>query len=109
MFGKRPHLNPLESRKRLLVAESEINRARLRQEWQTMAAGARDLADRAGSLKTTAWSILPLVAGLAAFTNGKPEPAAAKSSWFDKVVRGARLTSTLWLMFRSRDSDSEKK
>ena len=37
MFGKKPRLNPLESRKQLLIAESELNRAQLVQEWQTMA------------------------------------------------------------------------
>ena len=37
MFGKKPRLNPLESRKQLLIAESELNRAQLVQEWQAMA------------------------------------------------------------------------
>ena len=29
MFGKSPRLNPLESRKQLLIAESELNRVRM--------------------------------------------------------------------------------
>ena len=29
MFGKNPRMNPLESRKQLLIAESELNRAQL--------------------------------------------------------------------------------
>jgi len=32
MFGKEPALSPLELRKRLLIAESEINRIQLQQE-----------------------------------------------------------------------------
>ena len=33
MFGNNPRVNPLEARKRLLVAESELNRAQLVEEW----------------------------------------------------------------------------
>lgn len=108
MFGRQPHVSSLESRKRLLVAESEINRARLCQEWQLMTESVHGLADRTRSFKTIVSSIIPLVVGLAAFTNGRPEIAAAKSSWFQKAVKGARIASTIWLMFRSRGSDSGK-
>ena len=43
MFGDNPRVNPLESRKRLLVAQSELNRAQLVQEWVAMTVGARTL------------------------------------------------------------------
>ena len=36
LSGETPYLNPLESRKRLLIAESELNRAHLSEEWRTM-------------------------------------------------------------------------
>ncbi len=102
-------MNPLESRKQLLIMESEVNRAQLLQEWQTLAEGGRDLAHRAKSFGTVALSIMPLVVGLAAFKSAKPPPAASKASWFQKVASGARLASTIWLMMRSRGSDSGKK
>ena len=35
MSGKNPRMNPLESRKQLLIAESELNRAQLVQELET--------------------------------------------------------------------------
>ena len=47
MFGKNPRVNPLNTRKRLLIAESELNRAQLTQEWGTLTAGIRTFTDRA--------------------------------------------------------------
>jgi len=38
-----------------------------------------------------------------------PTPAAAKSSWFQKILNGARLASTIWLAFRARDPKEEHK
>ncbi len=39
MFGKTSHVSPLELRKQLLIAESELNRAQLSEEWQTLRHG----------------------------------------------------------------------
>ena len=101
MFGKIPRMNPLESRKRLLVAESEINRAQWQEEWQTMTDGVRTLAVRAKSFASIASSAAALVAGLAAFRRGKSVDADAKPSWLKTILKGAGLISTLWLAFRS--------
>ena len=109
MFGTKSRVTPLELRKQLLIVESEINRVRLLEEWQTLADGVLSFADQAASIKTMASSIVPLVAGLVAFTGGKAASVASKSSWLHKVVSGARLASTIWLAFRSRGSHSEKK
>ena len=100
-------VTPLQLRKRLLITESEINRARLLEEWQTLTDGVSNFADEVISVRTMASSIVPLVAGLAAFTGGKVA-AASKSSWVQKIVSGARLASTLWLVFRSRNSGADK-
>jgi len=43
MSGKPSLVSLLESRKQLLIAESELNRAQLSEEWQTMTHGVRDL------------------------------------------------------------------
>ena len=108
MFGKNPRVSPLETRKRLLVATSELNRAQLIAEWQTMAEGVHGLTDRARSFVTTASSVGSLLTGLVGFARDKPAPAAAKSSWLQKLISGARLASTIWLACRARGSDSEK-
>ena len=109
MFGKESRINPLDSRKRLLIAESELNRVQLLQDWETVADGVRVLAHRAKSFGTISSATVSLAVGLAAFTRAKPAPPAVKLSWFQKVASGARLASTLWLLFRSRSSEAGKK
>ena len=109
MFGKRPRISPLAARKQLLIAESEINRVRLVQEWQTVAEEAGRVVHRAKSFKGMATSMLSLVAAVGAFTGRPPAPAAGKSSWLQKISSGVRLASTVWLMFRARGANCEKK
>jgi hypothetical protein len=102
MFGKKPRLNPLESRKQLLIAESELNRAQLVQEWQTMADGVRSVADQARTFSSVASATASLIAGLAAFQRGKPVDADAKPSWLRTILKGAGLISIVWQAFRSQ-------
>ena len=102
MFGKNPRMNPLESRKQLLIAESELNRVQLAGEMAALTADVRTLADRAKSFGSIASSAAVLVAGLAAFRRGKPVDADAKPSRLQTILKGAGLISTLWLAFRPR-------
>jgi hypothetical protein len=108
MFGRKSRVTPLELRKQLLIAESELNRAQLCEEWQTMAHGVCDLAHRAKATAAWASSAALLVAGLAAFWRRKPAPAATKSSWFQRILNGARLASTIWFAFRARAHQEER-
>jgi hypothetical protein len=101
MSGKNPRMNPLQSRKQLLIAESELNRAQLVQEWETMADGIGSVADRAKSFASIASSAAVLVAALAAFRRGKSAHAEVKPSWLQTILKGAGLISTVWLAFRS--------
>ena len=103
MFGKEFHLSPLESRRRLLLAESELNRARLSEEWQTMTHGVCRLAGRAQTMAALASSAALLVAGVRALRRGPPAPVTAKSSWYQRILDGARLASSIWFAFRARD------
>jgi hypothetical protein len=103
MFGKNPRLNPLESRKQLLIAESELNRAQLVQEWQTMADGVRSVADRARTISSVASAAASLVASLASCRHRKSAPAIANPSWLQTILKGAGLISTVWQAFRSQD------
>jgi hypothetical protein len=102
MFGKNPRLNPLESRKRLLIAESELNRAQMAGDMAALTAGVRTLTDRAKSFGSIASSVAVLVAGLAAFRRSKPLAADAKPSWLQTILKGAGLISTVWQAFRSQ-------
>jgi len=109
MFGETSHVSPLESRKQLLIAESELNRAQLSEEWETMAHGARDLAHRVKTIG--AWISLgaSLVAGVTALRRRPPAPNPAKSSWFQKILNSADLASTIWFAFRARGEKEKHK
>jgi hypothetical protein len=98
-------MNPLESRKQLLIAESELNRAQLVEDMVVLTAGVHTLTDRAKSFGSIASSAAVLVAGLATFLRSKSVVADAKPSWLQILLKGAGLVSTIWLAFRSRGRD----
>ena len=103
-------MSPLESRKQLLIAESELNRAQLGGDLDALAAGVRTLADNAKSFGAIASSAALLVAGLATFRRGKkPGDAGGKPSRLQTILKGAGWISTLWLAFRSRGRDQKDK
>jgi hypothetical protein len=109
MFGEKSHVSPLESRKQLLIAESELNRAQLSEEWHTLAHEVRDLAHRAKTIAAWASSAALLVAGITALRRGPPASGATKSSWFQRALYAARLASTIWLAFRARGHREERR
>jgi hypothetical protein len=107
MFGKGPQVNPLESRRRLLVAESEINRVELLMEWQTIAEGVHGLADRAKTMGAWASTATLLVAAVTALRRGAPAPAA-NSSWLQRLLNGMRVVATIWSAFLPRAEKEER-
>ena len=107
MFGNNPRVNPLESRKQLLIAESELNRDQLAQEWDAMTVGVRTLACRVKAFGSIASAAALLVAGLAALRRGKRVDADVKPSWMQTILKGAGMVSTFWLAFRAKSHDQE--
>ena len=105
MSGKEPPLSPLELRKRLLIAESEINRVQLQQEWEMVTDGIRGIADRAITISSYASVVAALVAGLAAFRRSPAPPAEAKRSWVRTLLKSLRAAASIWLAFRVRRHD----
>ncbi len=95
-------MNPLESRKRLLIAESELNRAQLFEDLASLGEDVSTISERARSFRSIASSAAVLVAGLAFFRSNKPALGAEKTSWARIILRGAGLVSTIWLAFRSQ-------
>jgi hypothetical protein len=102
-------VTPLELRKQLLIAESELNRAQLAGDMTALTEGVRTLTDRAKSFGSIASSAAVLMAGLASFRRGKPADAGAKPSWLQTILKGAGMVSTLWLAFRSQGRDQKDK
>jgi len=91
-----------ENRFELLLAESELSRARLSEEWRTAAHGTGGLARRALTVGAGASSAALLVAGVAAFRRGPRAAGAAKSGWFPMLLKGVRLASAIWQGFHAR-------
>ena len=102
MSGRTLRVNPLESRKKLLIAESEINRVQLQEEWQAMTDGIRGLTDRVKSVGSLASATALLVAGVCALRRGKSVDTDGKPSWIQTALKGAQLAGSLWLAFRAR-------
>ena len=110
MFGEKPPLSPLESQKQLLIAESELNRAQLSEEWHTIAHEVRNLAHRAKTIAACASSAALLGAGIImALRRGSTAPGTTKSSWFQTILKGARVASTIWFVFRARGEKEAQK
>jgi len=100
--GKTHPLNPLQSRKQLLVAESELNRMQLLQKFQTMTGEVRALSKQARTLGTFASAAAALVTGVASFCRKKPVASIGKPSWWQTLVKGAGVAASFWSEFRPR-------
>jgi hypothetical protein len=94
-------LSPLETRKRLLIAESEINRAQLLEDGRIVMSGVRQATDKARSLRSLA-SITGLAAGFLALRSKTKDSAGGKFSWFRTAIKSVKTVLPLWLAFRGR-------
>ncbi len=94
-------MNPLQLRKQLLIAESELNRAQLIEEGEALAGEVRSVADRAKSFAEIASSAAVLMAALMALRKDKPAVTKVKPSWLSRILKGARFAFTCWSVFRS--------
>jgi hypothetical protein len=101
-------MNPIQLRKQLLLAESELNRAQLVADITALRMGAHTLAARARSFRAIASTAAVLVAALAAFRGRKSADAAAKPSWLQTLLKSASLISTIWLACRSQGRDQNE-
>jgi hypothetical protein len=94
-------MKALASRKQMLIAESELNRAYLLHELDTLAGEVQALADQAKTVGLIASAVTTLVVGLSAFRDRKSEPVAGRPSWWRTLLKGAGLLSSLWSKFHT--------
>jgi hypothetical protein len=94
-------MKPLESRKQLLIAESELNRAQLVQEWGTVKGEVHALAEQAKTIRSMASAVATLVTGLSSCRRKAATPAAEKPSWLQTILKGAGMIGTFWQTFRA--------
>jgi len=95
-------MSSVAARKERLIAESELHRAELSNDWRMLAVGAHDLVHRARAV--TAWgsAVATLVAGLTAFHHKQVRCVAKRPSWWQRVLGSAELASSIWMAFRTR-------
>jgi hypothetical protein len=98
MPAQKSDVTSLETRKRLLVMESELNRAYLCEEIAHLVDDLRAVGDRLQSVSSMASS---LFTSFAPKNNGE-EAAPEKPSWLSTIIRGVKVGSSLWLAFRSK-------
>ena len=108
MPEKNSRLNPLESRKRLLLAESELNRVQLAEDLHALRSDVNAVVDRVKSFNSIASSAAGLVSGLASFRRAKTANGDGKSHWPRRLIKGAGLIFRLWLAFRSKGRDRKE-
>ena len=100
-------MTALESRKRLLLAESELNRAQLAEDLTALRDDVRALGDRVQAYGSVASSAAMLMSALAAYQRGKQE-GAPKHSWLKLLIKAAGLVSTIWLAVKAKEPAQEE-
>jgi len=91
-----------ESRKQLLIAESELNRGRLLEDWRTMAGKVHTLNHQAKIIGSVAAGAALLLSGFSALRRKQSAPALEKSSWWQVLLKGAEMAGSIWPELRSR-------
>ena len=90
-------MNPLETRKRLLLAESDLLRVQLADDFGLLLAAWRRAGMPGRSLGGASPGIVFLTACLSALGRFRDPGGHASVSWLGRLVRGIGLVSTVWL------------
>jgi hypothetical protein len=104
MPGKNFHLTPLESRKQLLLVESELNRAQLLNELRDFKSEVLQLKDQVQAVGSLASSAAKLATTFSAIGNAfthRNGDEKGKSSWISTLLNGARTGASIWGALRS--------
>jgi hypothetical protein len=105
MPGKNFRLTSLESRKQLLLVESELNRAQLINELRDFKSEIHALKDQVHAISSLASSAAKLTSTFSAigyaFTHRKTGEKG-KSSWISTLFAGARTGVSIWGALRSK-------
>jgi hypothetical protein len=102
MSGKTSQLTSLETRRQLLLVESELNRAQLLNEVRDFKSEIQRLKHQVGGIVSTA-ELATKVAG--AFSDvGRAfsqRDEGEKPSWISTLLNGAKAGTSLWRLIRS--------
>jgi len=100
MFRRNPCVSSLQLRKELLIAESELNRPQLIEEWQAVAGGVRLLGARAKSFSLFASTAALLMTGVSKLRGGTAATNGTTTSWLDRALKVANVAGSIWMGLR---------
>jgi hypothetical protein len=100
-------MKALESRKQLLIAESELNRAHLISDWKNLAGEVHTLTHRAKTVGYVASATVALVSALSFFRRHQSASTAQKTPWWQTILKGAGWLGTFWSQVRSHHHKNE--
>lgn len=95
-------MKALESRKQLLTAESDLNRAHLMADWQSMGDELHALTHRAKTMGSLAAAAALLISAFSVVRRNKPAPAVQKTPWWQAILKGVGSLGLFWSKFRSQ-------
>jgi hypothetical protein len=105
MPGTKSSLTPLESRKQLLLLESELNRVQLLNEARQLKNELGHLQEQVQTISSLAASAANLAATCSAIAkvfSPRAGNGEKKQSWISTLFNGLKTGSALWENFRSR-------
>ena len=101
MPGKSTQLKSLETRKQLLLIESELNRVQLLKELDEFKIEICHLKQQAGEISSLVSSATKLVSTVSAIGRAfSHEDEGGKGSWMSTLLKGAKIGTSLWLLLR---------
>jgi hypothetical protein len=104
MSGKKSQLTPLETRKQLLLVESELNRAQLLNELHDFKNEIHHLKHQVwemGSIAASAAKLATTFSAIGQAFSHRNEGEKEKPSWISTLLNGAKAGTSLWLLLRS--------
>src|SRR5690349_11544963 len=102
MLGRKPKLTALEIRKQLLIAESELNRATMREDWASLQTIAQQLMEKGRSVFSVASTAAVAAAGFSALRGIWGRGNGGTTAWLPRLLKLARIGASLWFTSRSR-------
>ena len=102
MSREKSNLTSLESRKQLLLLESELNRVQLLEDWKGLKVEINQLKNQMHGIGTLASSTMALFSLFSTVrqTLMKPESTEEKPAWVSRVLGLVQKSATLWSELR---------
>ena len=102
MRGKHSSLSSLAAHKKLLLAESAINRVQFGRDWECLCEETHHLAHQARSVAKIASTGAALLASGSVLRRMLFRRKQRNHSWVGNLINGARYGISIWQAFRPR-------